>query len=144
VIVTTFGNGLPSLLWSHVFEHVISIERGQPTDPVTVAEHTVFTGDPGDTRFLYSVLDQATNLRALVIDDTRYASAMSCYYLLGRAIKRPGIVIFTPTAAQHPQEIGTRHLVDHLRTGVVDNHRHVIVDVTPEPGGPGMSYELLR
>jgi hypothetical protein len=27
---------------------------------------------------------------------------------------------------------------------VVDNRRHIITDVVPEAGGPGMSYELLE
>jgi hypothetical protein len=68
---------------------------------------------------------------------------MSVYYLLGREIKRPGIIVFTPTAAECPQGAGARRLVDDLRSGAADNRRHVISDVAPEAGGPGMSYELL-
>ena len=34
--------------------------------------------------------------------------------------------------------------VDDLRSGAVDNRRHIITDVAPEAGGPGMSYELLE
>jgi len=142
-VVTSFGNGLPSLLWAQAFPAVISLHHGRPAEAEASRDgHLILTGDSGDTRFLLSVLERVHDLHALVIDDIRYASAMSAYYLIGEQLKRPGIVVFTPMSAQRAENGGARRLVDDLRSGAADNRRHVITDVTAEAGGPGMSYEL--
>jgi hypothetical protein len=141
-VVTAFGNGLPSWLWSRMFGEVISLRQG-PAGEERMAGHTLMSGDPGDTRFLYAVLERLTDLHALIIDDPRYASAMSAYFLLGQRLKRPGIVVFTPAASDQSPGTGAARLVSDLRSGAVDNRRHAIADVAWEPGSRGLCYELL-
>ena len=144
-VVTWFGNGLSNVLWAQVFPEVISVRgRSSPQPPIEEDGHCILSGDLGDTRFLYSIVDRFRQLRALIIDDRRYASAMASYYLLGQHLERPAIVVFTPTSLSWDDQSGARRFVDDLRSGVVDNRRHVITDVVPEAGGPGMSYELLE
>jgi hypothetical protein len=141
-LVTTFGNGLASYLWSRIFREVISLERG-PARADAVDGHTLLTGDPGDTRFLYGIVERLTDLHALIIDDTRYASAISAYFLLGQHLRRPGIVVFAPAVVDNPQQPGAGRLANDLRSGALDNRRHLITDVTREKGSRGLCYELL-
>ncbi len=143
-LVTSLHDGRSSLLWRQAFPHVISLNRDlAPPPPPSVDGHTILTGDAGQTRFLYSVLEHVRDLHALIIDDRYYATAMSTYYLLGSKIQRPGIIVFLPMSPAHASDAGVRRLVADLRSGAADNRRHLIADVIPEAGGPGMSYELL-
>jgi hypothetical protein len=144
-VVTSFGNGMSNLLWSQVFQELVSVRGRSASQPaIEVNGHCILSGDLGDTRFLYSIVDRLRQFQALIIDDRRYASAMASYYLIGQHLKRPGIVVFTPTSLSWDDESGARRFVDDLRSGSVDNRRHIITDVVPEGGGPGMSYELLE
>jgi hypothetical protein len=143
-VVTSFQNGLSNLLWSQIFPDLISI-RGciSPQPTIESNGHCILSGDLGNTRFLYSIVERLRQFRALVIDDRRYATAMSTYFLLGQHLQRPAIVVFTPTSLSWDEESGVRRFVDDLRSGAVDNRRHIITDVVAEAGGPGMSYELF-
>ena len=144
-VVTSFGNGLSNLLWSQVFPDLISVRGGSSSQlPIESKGHCILSGDLGDTRFLYSIVDRLRQFRALVIDETRYASAMASYFLIGQHLQPPAIVVFTPTSASRDHESGMRKFVDDLRSGAVDNRRHIITAVRSEAGGPGMSYELLE
>lgn len=144
-VVTSFENGLSNLLWSQIFTALVSIRGCSSSQPaIEAASHCILSGDLGNTRFLYSIVERLRNFHALIIDDRRYATAMATYFLIGQHLRRPAMVIFTPTSLSWDDDSGVRRLVDDLRSGAVDNRRHIITDVAPEAGGPGMSYELLE
>jgi hypothetical protein len=142
-VVTSFTNGLSNLLWAQVFSRLLSVRIPPAAPPVKSDGHCIMSGNLGETKFLYSIIDRLDDCRALIIDDRRYSTVMSTYFLLGQHLKRPGIVIFTPTADATCEESGARRFVNDLRTGAVDNRRHLVADVVPENGGPGMSYEVF-
>jgi hypothetical protein len=79
----------------------------------------------------------------VVLDDARYASIISPYFLLRRLLRRPAMVVFTNTGPAHDACLGARRFVGDLRSGFLDNIFHEIFDVHLDPRGPGMSYELL-
>jgi hypothetical protein len=140
VLVTSLGNGLSSLLWGSIFDRVVAISASGAT---STGKYIVLPGSTGDTMFLSSVAARLTALRAIVLDDTRYASIISPYFLMRKIVQRPGIVVFTHTGAGQSEQIGARRFVSDLRRGLLDNRCHEIVDVESDPKGPGMSYELL-
>jgi hypothetical protein len=142
VLVTSFGNGLSSLLWGHLFDRVVAIAPGDG-DRTSNGKYTVVRGSTGDTRFLFELAAGLTSLRAIVLDESRYASVISPYFLMRKVVQRPAIVIFTRTGGGRAEHDGIRQFVSDLRRGLVDNLFHDIVDVERDPNGPGMSYELL-
>ena len=143
VLVTALGNGLSSLLWGSLFNRVVAIATGDG-DRTSNGKYTVVHGSTGDTRFLLDLAAGFTSLRAMVLDEGRYARVISPYFLMRRILQRPAIVIFTYTGAGRTEHDGMRRFVNDLRRGLVDNLFHEIVDVERDPNGPGMSYELLR
>jgi hypothetical protein len=145
ILVTSFNNGLPSVLWGELFERVVTVAGCEqlPERRIDDGRHTVMAGSIGDPAFMATVTAELTALRALVIDDTRYSSIISPYFMLRALIRRPGIIVFINTGPSQPASVGARRFVADLRRGSVDNFAHEIYDVTPDPQGPGMSYELL-
>jgi hypothetical protein len=145
IVVTSFNNGLPSLLWGQLFDRVVTVAGCEqlPERRIDDGRHTVLAGSTGDPAFMSAVIAELAALRAVVIDDTRYASIISPYFRLRPLVRRPGIVVFTNTGPSQPAAIGARRFVAELRRGAVDNCAHEIYEVLPDPQGPGMSYELL-
>jgi hypothetical protein len=145
VVVTSFNNGLPSLLWGQLFDRVVTVAGCDqlPERRIDDGRHTMLAGSTGDPAFMTALIAELTALRAVVIDDTRYASIISPYFLLRPLIRRPGIIVFTNTGPSQPAATGARRFIADLRRGVVDNCPHEIDDVPHDPDGPGMSYELL-
>jgi hypothetical protein len=142
VLVTSFGNGLSSLLWGSLFDRVVAIRPGDG-DQASTGKYTVVPGSTRDTRFLLGLASRFTSLRAVVLDESRYESVISPYFLMRKVLRRPAIVVFTYTAPSRTEDDGMRLFVNHLRRGLIDNLFHEIVDVERDPSGPGMSYELL-
>jgi hypothetical protein len=143
-VVSTIGNGLPTLLWLQLFADVVTLEpREGPLAVSASGAHTVISGAAGSPRFLHEVVRHLRHLRAVIIDEPYYATASAVYHLIGGRLERPGIIVFLPMAEGRAGVAGVRRFVDDLRSGAVDNRRHLIADVSPEIGGPGMSYELF-
>jgi hypothetical protein len=145
ILLSSFNNGLPSILWSHLFDRVLTVVPCATSDspPQSHGAHTLFFGSNGDTAFLTSVADRIGSLRAIVLDDHRYANLVSPYFFMRPLLKRPAMVLFASTGATQEPGLGACRFVGDLRTGFLDNLTHEIVDVHLDPSGPGMSYELL-
>jgi hypothetical protein len=145
IVLTSFNNGLPSILWSHLFDRVITIAPPGLGSPRRAdgGKHTILSGSTGNTTFMHTVIDEVTSLRAVIIDEARYASIISPYFLLRPLVKRPGMIVFTKTGPSQPEAEGARRFVADLRTGVLDNSPHDIREVAHDSKGSGMSYELL-
>jgi hypothetical protein len=143
ILVSTFSNGLPSLLWAHLFDRVTTIcEQPGETAFIEDGNHTTAAGLVVDTRFLYSLIERMGSFSALVLDSMEYYALISPYFLLRRSIRRPGIIIFvTPlTGGQGPQAM---HLfLEHLRTGYLDGITHDLREIRGEKA-PGFTYELV-
>jgi len=144
IVLTSFNNGLPSLLWSHLFDRVITIASHEEV-PQRCSDdrHTILPGSTGDPVFMQSVIAELMSLRAIIIDDIRYASIISPYFTLRPLMKRPGIIVFTNTGPNRPPSGGARRFVADLRCGRLDNGPHLIHEVNYDPRGLGMCYELL-
>jgi hypothetical protein len=145
VLLSSYGNGLSSVLWSQLFDRVVAVAQSAPSDkkPFSSGKHTILFGSTGDTRFLCAVVTEIQSLRAIVFDESYYASIISPYFFMRRLLRRPAIVVFTNTGPGQKRDVGARRFVGELRTGFLDNTCHEVVDVPPDPRGPGMSYELV-
>jgi hypothetical protein len=143
VLLTSFGNGLTSVLWGSVFDAVTVVCPDSTSRPPLVdGKYTVCFGSIGEASSMLKLAGEIGAVRGLVIDESRYASAMSSYFTFRHHIERPGIVVFSNTGPDIVDDDGTRRFVNELRAGFVDGRRHEIVDVEPASGGPGMTYEL--
>jgi hypothetical protein len=144
IVLTSFNNGLPSILWSELFDRVITIGScDELAQPLSEGKHTILPGSIGDPAFMETVIAELTSLRVVVIDDTRYASIISPYFLLRPLVKRPGMIVFTNSGPFQPESTGARRFVADLRNGLLDNSPHEIRELNYDPKGPGMCYELL-
>jgi hypothetical protein len=143
-VVSSLQNGLPSILWGHLFNKVTTI-ASQPNDEEVISDgqHMIAFGSLGDTKFLYKVIDKIGIPNLLVLDELSYASMISPYYLFRRILAKPGMVVFlnrkqrSDNAHTHIQ----RFLGD-LRSGAIDGICHDIQDIA-EDDGVGISYELV-
>jgi hypothetical protein len=139
-------NGLPSLLWGHFCDKVVTVfERPQPEGMRPMDHKHIFAYGPvAHTRFLYQLLDQAPTIDVLVLDSTRYANLISPYYLLKKAISKPGMIVFVNTNPRNgSSNDGALRFVADLQSGHLDGVQHDIHDVLPQDGA-GFSYELVR
>ena len=145
-VISALYNGLPSLLWGNYCQRVVTIvDHPEPQGFHNFDDkYTLAYGSPGDTRFLYRLLERSPQIDMLVLDSFRYASLISPYYLLGKAISPPGIVIFVGTRIVNEfRNGGVLRFIADLRSGHLDGIRHEIVDVLPQDG-IGISYEIIR
>lgn len=142
--LSSFGNGLPSLLWGHLFGEVVTVvEQSGSPEFVRHGPHTLMFGQIDNTRFLYRLIEQLGALNALVLDHVRYASLISPYYLLRQILTRPGLIIFLNTGIAGDSSAGVLRFLSDLRSGHLDGVRHDIRDILPVDG-VGISYEVVR
>ena len=145
IILSSFQNGLPSILWGHLFDKVTTIfERDGAAQSIRDGKHTIAFGAVWDTRFVYQLLDQIGSFSALVLDDLRYFALISPYYLFRRNLTRPGIVILVNTrqGQDGPDASGVDRFLSDLRSGHLDGECHDIRSLSPSDGA-GMSYEIV-
>ena len=143
ILLSHCKNGLPNILWANVFDKVFSICQGPSTrSPLVDGKHVILFGLVYDTKFLYSVMNMFTNLRALVLDEAHYANIITPYFLFKKLIKPPGIIIFLNSGNTIPKHFGVHQFINDLRRGFLDNRNHEVIDLIPK--GSGMSYELIR
>lgn len=144
LLLSNYKNGLPSLLWGNVFSKVVSIyqeplDRGQIVD----SKQTILSGTLGDTRFLYSVMEYLSNLKAILIDEVYYAHIISPYFLFRKLIKPPGIIIFMNAGNKVSEHAGVHRFLNDLSSGFLDNKKHNIVHINSDPRGFGIGYEII-
>jgi hypothetical protein len=143
VAISSFGNGLPSLLWGHLFDEVVTVmEQSGVPEFARYGPQTLAYGQIDNTRFLYRLAEQVGSLNALVLDHVRYSCLISPYYLLRHSLTRPGVIIFLNRSAADTSAGVLRFLSD-LRTGHLDGACHDIRDILPADGA-GISYEIVR
>lgn len=144
ILVSDYRDGLPSLFWGKVFSKVVSVcQRALDHEPIVDSNQTILFGTPGDTRFLYKVMEHISNLKAILLDETYYANIISPYFLFRKMIRPPGIIIFMNTAQKVPEHAGVHRFLTDLSSGFLDNRKHNIVHVHDDPDGYGISYELV-
>jgi len=142
VLLSELHNGLPSILWAQLFDQVYTIvSQGEPGRFESDGRHTLVHGSVGDTKFLYRVVERVRELDVMVLDDTRYAALISPYYLLRRALRRPGMVVFI-RGADAVEDEGASRFIESLRSGAVDGISHVIRDIS-SGGRVCFSYEVV-
>lgn len=142
-IVSSQGNGLPSLLWEQLFDRVLTVaEHPEGAEPLVDGKQTLMFGSVATTRFMLAVLERAPSPTLLVLDDRRYSKLISPYYLVRHAMAKPGVIVFVDTAPR-PQDgnEGMQTFLAGLRSGETDGIRHDIRDI--HLGGRGFSYELV-
>lgn len=145
VVLSSLQNGLPSILWSHLFKKVTTIaSRPNGGETIKDGQHTIAFGSLGDTRFLYKVIENVGTLNLLVLDELSYASMISPYYLFRHALTRPGMVVFlnTKERSDNAHAHVCRFLGD-LCSGYIDGICHDIRDIV-EDDGIGISYEIVE
>lgn len=144
VVLSSLANGLPSILWGHLFQKVTTIaSQSNSGEILSDGQHTIAFGSLGDTRFLYKVIEKVSTPNLLVLDELRYANLISPYYLFRRALARPGMVVFLNT--KHRSDNANTHVrrfLGDLRSGYLDGICHDIRDIA-EDDGVGISYELV-
>lgn len=143
ILLSHYKNGLPNILWANVYDKVFSVyQTSSANPPLTDGKHVIVFGLIYDTKFLYSIMDKFTNLRALILDEAHYANIITPYFLFRKLIKPPGIIVFLNSGNTMPKHFGVHQFITDLRRGFLDNRKHEVIDLTPK--GSGMSYELIR
>jgi hypothetical protein len=145
VVISSFGNGLPSILWGQLFETVTTIRREKSsTTFATVGKYTTAFGDVANTRFMYELIKHIGLYSTIILDDLYYAALISPYYLLRRALCiKPGLVIFVNTRRGFNGSIaGVQRFLDDLKSGTLDGIAHDIRESTGADG-VGFSYEVV-
>jgi len=145
VVISSFRNGLPSILWGQLFAKVTTIYNQDSGVPFTTAgKYTIAFGDVTNTRFMYQLIERMGRYSAVILDDLYYAALISPYYLLKRAMSaKPGVVIFVNTRrAVNGSIAGVQRFLHDLRSGELDGMSHEIRDITLSDG-VGFSYELI-
>lgn len=145
VVLSSLQNGLPSILWGHLFEKVTTI-ASQPNSAESISDgqHTIAFGSLGDTRFLYKVIEKVGTINLLVLDELRYANLISPYYLFRCALVRPGMVVFLNTKQRlDGANTDVRRFLGDLSSGYLDGICHDIREIS-EDDGVGVSYEIVE
>jgi hypothetical protein len=144
ILLSNYKNKLPSILWSNVFDKVISIfQCSLPNDPIHDGKNIIFFGSLGDTKFLYRVMTSVSNLKAILFDEVYYSHIISPYFLFKRLIKPPGIIVFMNSGNKKPEHFGVHRFINDLRNSFLDNRIHRIIDLDPDTNGFGISYEIV-
>ena len=145
ILLSHYKSGLPNILWENVFDKVFSIYQTEsPHAPIFDGKHAILFGAPGDTKFLYSIMNFFSNLKAVLFDEARYSNTISTYFLFKKLIKPPGIIVFMNSGNTTPKHLGIHQFINDLRRGFLDNRKHDIIDLKPDPQGTGVSYEIIR
>jgi hypothetical protein len=144
-VLSSFQNGLPSILWGHLFKNVTTIAwHTETTETISDGQHTIEFGSLGDTRFLYRVIEKLGAPNLLVLDELRYANLISPYYLFRRALAKPGMVVFMNTKKRLDNaNANVCRFLGDLRNGCLDGVCHDIRDIS-EDHGLGVSYEIVE
>ena len=168
VVLSSYQNGMPSILWGELFEKVTTVKEQTvaPNGIVSFDKYTIASGAVWDTKFMYRLMDQIGPYTTVVLDEVRYATLISPYYLFKRGLSKPGMVVFVNTnmngngaaAGSRPLRTmvstltnlrmnsdgagGIHRLLADLRSGYLDGIVHDIRDITPVDG-VGLSYELV-
>lgn len=152
IVLTNYANWLPNLFWSQLFSRVITIQdngaENQTTAqnngaPVHDGKNEIYLGNVTDSKFLYNLMHNLTDLRVLVLDDIRYSHLISPYFLLGSRIRKPGMVVFAKTAHGVDEFDGMRRFLADLQRGFLDNRAHDINFAGAGPNAAGTAYELI-
>lgn len=144
IVLSHYKNGLPNILWGDVFDKVVSIyQDSQLSEPIIDRKQIIVSGSLGDTKFLYRVMDYISNLKAILMDEAYYSHIISPYFLFKKLIKPPGIIIFMNSNGKIPEHFGVHRFINDLRRGFLDNRKHAIIDLNPDPKGHGVSYEIV-
>lgn len=143
-VITHYQNGLPSVLWGTLFDHVTTIRQQPKLDtPFVEGKHTIEFGSIDNTKFMYDVINRVGEPNLLVLDGARYSELISPYYLFREVLSRPGMIIFASAAGDDALGPGVPRFIADLRSGAIDGVHHDIVDVIPRDGA-GLSYELVK
>lgn len=140
--------GLPNLLWAPLFDRVTSIRPDLGPGPgsgppVRDGKHTIHAGRIEDERFIHPVAASVTDLRAVILDDRRYAELCCGYFHFKRVLKRPGIIAIMHATRGNPESSGVEPFLADLSRGHLDNRRHEIITIDEDPEGRGMVYEII-
>jgi hypothetical protein len=144
VLLTSFGNGLPALLWGQLYDQVINLHEATEPHPIEYDKYRLEFGTVANARFMYSMLRRIDPVDAVIIDSADYARLISPYFLLRRTMPQPSIIVVMNTGIQaarldisHP-----RRFVDDLCSGRLDGTLHCFSHIEIL-GGKGISYEVL-
>jgi len=142
-VLTSLRSGLAAILWGQVFDQVVAIaEQASPDEPIMDGKYSIYRGSVGSTRFLYGIIDRIGSPDCLILDDTRYSSLISPYYLFRKAMRMPGVIVFLGTPGVAAGEDGMTRFIHELRIGALDGICHEITEIAV-PGSASVCYELL-
>ena len=146
ILLSSHNNGLASILWAGVFDKVVSIcHEPTPSEPVRDGKYVVMRGPIGNTKFMYTVAKEFSNLRIVMLDDALYDNAISVYFQFKNLIQPPGIIIFTNSGNTIPEHEGIHRFISDLTRGELDGRRHRIIMVDPDDiDSPGYAYEIIE
>ncbi len=145
ILLSCFHNGLPNTLWEGVFDKVVSIDhQSERQETIRDGKQVIFRGPVGNARLLFSVAEELADLRAIVLDDTKYNNIISTYFVFKKLIAPPGLIVFTNAGNTNPAHAGVHKFISDLSRGALDGMRHEIVMLDADDiASPGLAYELI-
>ena len=145
ILLSCYHNGLPNILWENVFDKVVAIDhQAEIAESIRDDKQVIASGPIGNRRFLFSVAEEFSDLRVIMLDDTKYNNIISVYYTFKKLIGSHGIVVFTNSGNRDPAHVGMHKFISDLASGRLDGMRHEIVMLDADDiASPGLAYEII-
>jgi hypothetical protein len=134
------------------FDRLIEVQP--PTERDLILEsthHAIAYGDTTSTRFLYRLLRRYKDIGAVILDEDRYSRMISPYYLVRRAMSRPGVMVIVGPSHKASRDRRTNgasdsdpvtEFVNGLTSGELDGIEHEIYTLSGHDG-QRLHYEII-
>jgi hypothetical protein len=143
ILLLSSNGSLTGRRLAAAFDRLIEVQP--PTERDLILEgthHAIAYGDTTNTLFLYRLLRRYKDIGAVILDEDFYSRMISPYYLVRRAMLRPGVIVIVGQGNKTSRNGAVATFVNGLTSGELDGIEHEIYTI-PGKNGERLHYEII-